>query len=361
MHKHSSPTTRLLAWYDLHQRTLPWRMIGDQAPDPYHVWLSEIMLQQTTVAAVIPYFARFLTLFPTIEALANAPSEHVMQAWAGLGYYSRARNLHACAKKIVTQYNSEFPRTAHDLQKLPGIGVYTSAAIAAISFGEQIVAVDGNVERVISRFYALDESLPSAKSQVREKAQALMPPTRCGDMVQALMELGATVCTPRQPACHECPWHSDCLAFERGTPAAFPIKTPKKAAQHRFGIAYIVTRTHADNREILLRTRPPKGLLGGMAEVPTSEWLTHQPDHASYQEPFFEGTLRTGSWIRHEGHVKHIFTHIVLMLSVVSQHVPENTPAPEGMRWVNVQQLNNEPLSNLMLKVLSHAHIKGDA
>ena len=370
----TSPTARLLAWYDVHKRVLPWRALSGDMPDPYHVWLSEIMLQQTTVASVIPYFITFLQLFPTLKALADAPTEQVMRAWAGLGYYSRARNLHHCAQELIRDYQGQFPKSAQELRALSGIGDYTSAAIAAIAFGEPIVAVDGNVERVISRFYALSTPLPAGKAMVRQKAQALMPTpdqnkaSLCGDMVQALMELGATICTPKNPACDVCPWHIDCMAYALQTPTAYPLKKPKKPAQNRFGIAYVATRGEAHDCEVLLRTRPPKGLLGGMAEVPTTDWtsknasepeILSQPECAPIENMASCNDQNKSQWELCDGQIKHVFTHITLRLYIKKAHFHNHTPALDGMRWVKLCDLTHEPLSTLMKKVLNHAQIGG--
>ncbi|MFL5235780.1 MAG: A/G-specific adenine glycosylase, partial [Microvirga sp.] len=263
----------LLAWYDRHRRDLPWRAKAGVPPDPYRVWLSEIMLQQTTVAAVKPFYERFLQRFPTVARLAEAPVEEVMQAWAGLGYYSRARNLHACAKAVAEGHGGRFPDTEAGLRRLPGIGAYTAAAIAAIAFDRPAAAVDGNVERVVSRLFLVETPLPKAKPAIRDLAEALVPAGRPGDFAQALMDLGATICTPKRPACALCPWMRPCRARAEGLQEAFPRKTPKAEGAVRRGAVFVALR--ADGA-VLLRTRPPEGLLGGMAEPPTSAWA---PDY----------------------------------------------------------------------------------
>ncbi|MFL4987837.1 MAG: A/G-specific adenine glycosylase, partial [Microvirga sp.] len=263
----------LLAWYDRHRRDLPWRAKAGVPPDPYRVWLSEIMLQQTTVAAVKPFYERFLQRFPTVARLAEAPVEEVMQAWAGLGYYSRARNLHACAKAVAEGHGGRFPDTEAGLRRLPGIGAYTAAAIAAIAFDRPAAAVDGNVERVVSRLFLVETPLPKAKPAIRDLAEALVPAGRPGDFAQALMDLGATICTPKRPACALCPWMRPCRARAEELQEAFPRKTPKAEGAVRRGAAFVALR--ADGA-VLLRTRPPEGLLGGMAEPPTSAWA---PDY----------------------------------------------------------------------------------
>jgi A/G-specific adenine glycosylase len=337
----------LLAWYDRHRRDLPWRAPPGEAPDPYRVWLSEIMLQQTTVAAVKPFYARFLKRFPTVGKLADAPVETVMQAWAGLGYYSRARNLHACAKAVVAEHGGRFPDAEEALRKLPGIGAYTAAAIAAIAFGRATAAVDGNVERVVSRLFLVEEPLPRAKPPIRDLAQTLVPAGRPGDFAQALMDLGATICTPRRPACGVCPWLSPCRARAAGLQETLPRKEPKAEGQLRRGAAFVAWR--ADD-SVLLRTRPPGGLLGGMAEPPTSAWATdYDPAKAMLDAPI------DARWRRLPGTVKHVFTHFPLELTVFFAKVGAATPAPEGMRFAPRADLTEEALPGVMRKVLAHA------
>ncbi len=265
----SPQPTALLAWYDRHRRRLPWRALPGQHADPYRVWLSEIMLQQTTVKAVAPYYIRFLERWSDVGALAAAPLDDVLKAWAGLGYYARARNLHACARAVVEQHGGKFPASEEALRALPGIGAYTAAAIAAIAFDQQATPVDGNIERVIARLYAIETPLPAAKPEIHERAVALTPPRRAGDFAQAMMDLGATICSPKNPACALCPWNDVCVARARGDAETFPRRTPKREGALRRGAAFVVRR--ADGK-VLVRTRPAKGLLGGMTEVPTTEW-----------------------------------------------------------------------------------------
>jgi A/G-specific adenine glycosylase len=229
----------LLAWYDANRRELPWRARPGQVSDPYRVWLSEIMLQQTTVAAVGPYYARFLQRWPSVEALASAPLDDVLAAWAGLGYYARARNLHRAAQIVTQELQGDFPPDVEGLRQLPGIGAYTAGAIAAIAFGAREIAVDANAERVLARFFAIEESLPKAKPRLREVGQSLLPQERAGDFVQALMDLGATVCTPRSPACRECPWMADCRARALGIAERLPHKAPKRARPLKRGVAFV--------------------------------------------------------------------------------------------------------------------------
>ncbi|MBX6747845.1 MAG: A/G-specific adenine glycosylase, partial [Acetobacteraceae bacterium] len=258
------PAAPLLAWYDRHRRELPWRVAE---PDPYRVWLSEVMLQQTTVAAVGPRFERFLHRFPSVQALAAAPEAAVMEEWAGLGYYARARNLHACARAVAAA--GGFPRDVGGLRALPGIGAYTAAAVAAIAFGEAVVPVDGNVERVVARLFTVEEALPAAKARLAALAQGFMedPAARArpGDFAQGLFDLGATICTPKAPACALCPWRGECAARRRGIQAELPRKAPKRARPLRHGAHFLLT--DAGGR-LLLRRRPPRGMLGGMLELP---------------------------------------------------------------------------------------------
>jgi A/G-specific adenine glycosylase len=341
----------LLAWYDRNRRMLPWRAAPGETPDPYRVWLSEIMLQQTTVKAVAPYFARFTVRFADVGALAAAALDDVLKLWAGLGYYARARNLHACAQAVVAHHGGRFPATEAELAALPGIGPYTAAAIAAIAFDARAAAVDGNVERVVARLFAVADELPAAKPTLRRLAQTLVPALRAGDFAQALMDLGATICTPKQPACALCPWTAVCAVRARGDAESFPVKAPKREGRMRRGAAFVVQR--ADGA-VLVRTRPPKGLLGGMTEVPTTEW-THDFNDADAlaAAPRLVRTKR--AWRRRPGAVTHVFTHFPLQLVVYAGEVPAGTAAPKGTRFVARAELAGEALPNLMRKVLAHA------
>ncbi len=339
----------LLAWYDRHRRKLPWRALPGETPDPYRVWLSEIMLQQTTVRAVGPYFASFTARWSDVRALAAAPLDDVLKLWAGLGYYARARNLHACAKAVVERHGGCFPQSQAELAALPGIGPYTAAAIAAIAFDAPAAAIDGNVERVMARLFAVEAYFPAAKPDIRRLTEGLVPAQRAGDFAQALMDLGATICTPKKPACALCPWMEHCVARARGDPETFPLKAPKKEGRLRRGGAFVVTR--ADGF-VLVRSRPPKGLLGGMTEVPTSEWLAGQDiDTALEQAPALKDLTR---WHRKAGVVTHVFTHFPLELVVYTAFVPARARAPEGMRWVPIATLAGEALPNVMRKVIAH-------
>jgi A/G-specific adenine glycosylase len=344
----------LLAWYDHHARVLPWRARGGTRTEPYRVWLSEIMLQQTTVKAVAPYYARFLSLWPDVAALAAAELDDVLRAWAGLGYYARARNLHACAQAVVERHGGAFPETLDALRALPGIGDYTAAAIGAIAYDAPAVPVDGNVERVVTRLYAVDEELPAAKPRIKDLAGALLPPQRSGDFAQAMMDLGATICTPKKPACVLCPWSEPCIARARGEQETYPRKAPKREGKLRRGAAFVALR--ADDH-ILLRTRPDKGLLAKMTEVPGSDW-THdfEIEDALDAAPRLRGKPK---WRRLAGTVSHVFTHFPLQLTVFAATVPRGTPAPDGMRWVKLAQAGDEALPNVMRKVLAHALDKG--
>ena len=344
----SKPEARdLLAWYDRHRRDLPWRARPGEAADPYRVWLSEIMLQQTTVTAVKPFYERFLKRFPTVKKLAEAPVEKVMQAWAGLGYYSRARNLHACAKAVVEAHGGRFPDTEEGLRSLPGIGAYTAAAVAAIAFDRPAAAVDGNVERVVSRLYLIEAPLPKAKPLIRDLAQGLVPAERPGDFAQALMDLGATICTPKRPACGICPWMAPCRVRAAGLQETLPVKAPKAEGTLRRGAAFVALR--ADD-SVLLRTRPPSGLLGGMSEPPTSDWA---PDY-DLAKAMLDAPL-DARWKRLPGVVRHTFTHFPLELTVFLARVAAGTAAPEGMRWAPRRGLGDEALPGVMRKVLAHA------
>jgi A/G-specific adenine glycosylase len=305
----ASPAKKLLAWYDRHRRELPWRAKRGERADPYRVWLSEIMLQQTTVQAVGPYFKKFLTRWPNVKKLAAAPLDDVLAAWAGLGYYARARNLHCAAKVVAEELGARFPQTAAELQKLPGIGHYTSGAIAAIAFDEREAAVDANAERVIARLYAVDEPLPAAKVKLRALTQSLVPEKRAGDFAQALMDLGATICTPKRPACNNCPWNEECEARKRGIQETLPVKGAKMARPLKRGAAFVVRDT---NGAVLLVKRPEKGLLGGMLQPPLGPWTENflSKKEALSQAPF------PAEWKKLSGIVRHGFTHFELEIEV---------------------------------------------
>jgi A/G-specific adenine glycosylase len=341
----------LLAWYDRHRRALPWRALNGERPDPYRVWLSEIMLQQTTVRAVAPYYLRFLARWGDVHALAAAPLEDVLKAWAGLGYYARARNLHACARAVVELHRGVFPATEAELRTLPGVGDYTAAAIAAIAFDVPASPVDGNIERVVARLFAVEQPLPGAKPQLRALARAITPVRRAGDFAQAMMDLGATICTPKRPACALCPWNESCAAFARGDAETFPRRTPKREGALRRGAAFVARR--ADGY-VLVRTRPAKGLLGGMTEVPTTEWSADFEERDALKSAPRLVARSSIAWRPVPGVVRHVFTHFPLELLVYVAELPSKTHAPSSMRWVRIAELGDEALPSLMHKVVLH-------
>jgi A/G-specific adenine glycosylase len=348
--------TALLAWYDRHRRRLPWRAAPGERSDPYRVWLSEIMLQQTTVKAVAPFYARFLARWPDVGALAAAPLDEVLKAWAGLGYYSRARNLHACARAVVERHGGAFPADQDALRALPGIGAYTAAAILAIAFDAPAVPVDGNVERVVARLYTVETPLPAAKGEIARLACTFRPPQhRAGDFAQALMDLGATICTPKKPACSLCPWNQSCAAHARGEAELFPRRTPKREGVLRRGAAFVARRSDGC---VLVRTRPARGLLGGMTEVPTTEWSKDFDGSKALEDaPRFSPAPggKTIPWRRVLGVVRHVFTHFPLELVVYMTDVPPHARAPAGTRWVALENIAGEALPSLMRKVVAHA------
>ena len=352
----------LLAWYDRHRRLLPWRPPAGERADPYCVWLSEIMLQQTGVKTVGPYFLKFVARWPDVDALGRALLDDVLRMWAGLGYYSRARNLHACAVAVRRDHGGVFPDSEQALRALPGIGPYTAAAIAAIAFGRRTMPVDGNIERVVSRLFAVEQPLPQAKPLIQQLATTLLADsragdeksragdaaTRAGDSAQALMDLGSLICTPKKPACALCPLNGDCVVRARGDQELFPRKAPKKTGALRRGAAFVVTR----GDQLLVRTRAEKGLLGGMTEVPVSDWLAVQDDKVALkQAPPLKGISR---WHRKAGVVTHVFTHFPLQLVVYTASVAARTRAPQGMRWVPVATLKDEALPKVMRKAIAH-------
>src|ERR1700710_2726770 len=365
-HENAARPALLLAWYDRHRRRLPWRPLPGVSADPYRVWLSEIMLQQTGVKWVAPYFEKFVARWPSVNDLGRASLDDVLRMWAGLGYYSRARNLHACAVAVLRDHRGAFPDTEEGLRALPGTGPYTAAAIAAIAFGRRTMPVDGNIERVVSRLFAVEEPLPQAKPLIQQLAATLLGAgdvqsragdaesragdvkSRAGDSAQALMDLGSSICTPKKPSCALCPLNDDCAARARGDQETFPRKAPKKSGALRRGAAFVVTRSD----QLLVRTRPEKGLLGGMTEVPGSDWLAAQEDKTALkQAPVLKGIAH---WHRKVGVVTHVFTHFPLELVVYTASVAARSRAPEGMRWVPIATLKDEALPNVMRKVIAH-------
>jgi len=339
-------SAELLIWYDRHARAMPWRVppAARQAgtrPVPYHVWLSEVMLQQTTVAAVKSYFIAFTDRWPTVEALAAAEDADVMAAWAGLGYYARARNLLKCARVVASDYGGQFPSQAADLIKLPGIGPYTSAAIAAIAFDTPATVLDGNVERVMARLHDDPTPLPGAKSVFMAYAEALTPVARPGDYAQAVMDLGATICTPRNPACGICPWRAPCKARAAGTAPDLPRKAPKQPKPVRHGVAYVAQRTDG---AWLLEERPDKGLLGGMLGWPGSDW-----SDAPQPAPPLEA-----DWATIPGDVRHTFTHFHLILEVHTARVGLEA-TPTAGRFRPADSFRPSDLPTVMRKVFDLA------
>ncbi len=327
---------------------LPWRAPPGERADPYRVWLSEIMLQQTTVTAVQPYYARFLARFPTVEALAAAPQDSVMSLWAGLGYYARARNLHACAQAVVARFGGRFPDEEAALRTLPGIGDYTAAAVAAIAFDRPAAPLDGNWERVVARLFAVETPLPAAKPELKRLAGRLVPQRRPGDFAQAMMDLGATVCTPQKPRCLLCPLQAHCAAAAAGVAEDLPRRLPKAARPTRRGWVFHLTRPDG---ALLLQRRPPKGLLGGMMELPGTPWRPApwgEAEALAHAPP-----LAGGAWRQLPGQVSHTFTHfhLELLVSVGRGAAPASAPA----RWVAADALDTAALPSLMRKVLRKA------
>ena len=343
---------RLLAWYDRQRRNLPWRARPGERSDPYRVWLSEIMLQQTTVAAVGPYYVAFLKRWPSVKALAEAPIEEVMSAWAGLGYYSRARNLHACARLVVERFAGGFPDSEDALLALPGIGPYTAGAIAAIAFGKRAAPVDGNIERVLARFYAVREPLPRAKPRLKALARDLAPRERAGDFAQAMMDFGAMICTPKTPACDDCPWADDCAGRALGIAPALPYREAKPARPLKRGAAFVVI---SSDDAVLLRRRPPKGLLGGMHEPPMSPWEEDFPANASKLVPV------KAPFRKLPGLVRHGFTHFELELEVYRAEGVAPRAAPAATEWAPLRDLKRFALPTVMKKVIAHAVADRDA
>jgi A/G-specific adenine glycosylase len=343
----------MLAWYDRDRRELPWRSAPGEQSDPYRVWLSEIMLQQTTVKAVLPRYTVFLRRWPNVEALADAELAEVLAAWAGLGYYARARNLHACARVVADQHGGKFPGGEAELRKLPGVGAYTAAAISAIAFGQLATPIDGNIERVVARLFAVTMPLPEAKPEIKVLAESLTPDRRPGDFAQSLMDLGATICTPRRPACGLCPVRADCRGYAEGLTEALPYRAVKGERPVRRGLAFVALR--ADGA-VLLRERPPRGLLGGMLETPCSPLEEAGPLRKSVRDH----APLTADWRKVSGTVEHTFTHFHLQLKIYRAAVgldakPNRAAGPERCRWLKLRELSGAALPSLMRKVIRHA------
>jgi len=337
--------TQLLAWYDENRRDLPWRAKAGAKPDPYRVWLSEIMLQQTTVQAVASYYAKFLARWPDVAALAHAPLDEVLATWAGLGYYARARNLHAAAKVVAQEMGGRFPDTAEGLRTLPGVGTYTSGAIAAIAFDRPEAAVDANAERVLSRLFAVDEPLPKAKARLQALCQSLVPDKRAGDFAQAVMDLGSLICAPKRPACARCPWSKRCEAHRLGIAEDLPRKAQKPARPLKRGAAFVAQDTTG---AVLLVKRAERGLLGGMLQPPLGPWTEEfpSPREALLQAPF------RAKWKKLPGVVRHGFTHFELEIEVYATHLAVH-PKIAGVRWVG--DLGSVALPTVMKKIVAHA------
>jgi A/G-specific adenine glycosylase len=333
-------SNQLLLWYDSNKRDLPWRR---NKPNIYHVWLSEIMLQQTTVVVVIPYFEEFIRRWPTLEALAAADLDAVLHAWQGLGYYARARNLHTCAQLVASKYDGHFPENEKELLGLPGIGPYTAAAIAAIAFAKPAAPVDGNIVRVISRLKKLHTPLPSLRAEVGEILPALIPAERPGDMVQALMDLGSAICKPAKPLCHQCPWRGPCAAFAAGVAGQLPKRAAKKRKPVRYGVVFWIERPDG---HVLLRRRAEKGLLGGMMEIPSTDWREQEWDNqeAIKQAPVF------ANWASVPGTVAHTFTHFHLRLRVLRGRTSQ-AQVNTGI-WSAPDQFADHALPSVMKKVI---------
>lgn len=341
-------SSELLDWYDRSRRDLPWRALPGETPNPYRVWLSEIMLQQTTVAAVAPRFERFLSRWPTVTDLAAAEDADVMAEWAGLGYYARARNLLKCARVVAEDHGGRFPSEETDLAQLPGVGPYTAAAVAAIAFGRKATPVDGNIERVTARLFNIGAPLPAAKPEIKARAQAMTPDGRAGDFAQAMMDLGATVCLPRRPRCLVCPLADRCAARHAGVEADLPAKAPKRKKPTRAGVAYWVER--ADG-QVLLRRRQAKGLLGGMAELPSFGW---SDDDA----PAAVESLAP-AWRELTQPVRHTFTHFHLELTVRTGEASVDAAAPQGCYWIPLARLSAAGLPSVIVKA-AKAALAGD-
>ncbi|MDD9991810.1 MAG: A/G-specific adenine glycosylase [Rhodospirillales bacterium] len=339
----------LLGWYDRHRRRLPWRTAPGVRPDPYRVWLSEIMLQQTTVPVVAGYFQRFLERWPTLESLALAELDDVLHAWQGLGYYARARNLHACARQLATDHGGHFPTEEKALRALPGIGRYTAAAIAAIAYDRPATVVDGNVERVIARLRAVESPLPAAKPKLYALAAELTPEARPGDYAQALMDLGATVCTPRNPGCLACPWQSVCEGRARGLAESLPRRAPKRQRPLRHGVSFWLMRTDG---AVLLRRRPDEGLLGGMIELPTTPWRD-EPWNLAEASAHAPQPL---TWQALPEPVRHGFTHFEIELLVAAAEIEGGSAnESDGAIWCPPARFSEHALPTLTRKLVRYA------
>ncbi|MGI4851525.1 MAG: A/G-specific adenine glycosylase [Janthinobacterium lividum] len=341
--------TALLAWYDKSGRNLPWRVKGGRHPHPYHVWLSEIMLQQTTVATVKSYFEKFIAKWPHLEDFAAASMDDVLHAWQGLGYYARARNMVKCAQVVVSDHQGKFPETAVELETLPGIGPYTAAAVASIAFEDHVTPVDGNVIRVLSRIFAVQTPIPQSVKEITTLAKTLTPQTRTGDFAQALMDLGATICTPRKPSCLICPWQSFCQGFQQRIAQDLPRKLPKSVKPTRYAVAFIISN---DQDETLFGRRPETGLLGGMMEIPTTAWRSepwHDLHEAYACAPF------DCQWQADTRKAFHSFTHFNFDITVVRGRFESSLTIddlPSSLKWVKLEDFTKLALPTVMKKIL---------
>ena len=342
--KRKALAARVLAWWDKNRRALAWRAAPGETPDPYRVWLSEVLLQQTTAQAATPYYQAFIAKWPQVQDLAAAPLEAVMSAFAGLGYYSRARNLHGCAREIARR-GGEFPVEEADLRALPGVGAYTAAAVAAIAFGRETLPVDGNIARILARLVALEEPIARARGQIAAAARALAPSARPGDFAQALMDIGATLCRPRNPNCDACPLAQDCAAFQTGAPEAYPRRAPARLRPNRRGAVFFA---HRSDGAFLARRRPPHGLLASTIELPSTPWTSKDAGGG------IAGAAPVAAhWRRLPGEVEQVFTHFALSLTVYAAEF--HGAAPAGCFWINPDAVGAAGFSSMMRKAVEHA------
>jgi A/G-specific adenine glycosylase len=339
----------LLDWYDHNRRIMPWRALRGERPDPYRVWLSEVMLQQTMVATVGPYFQKFVKRWPTLDDLATASLDDVLRLWAGLGYYRRARMLHQCAQTLHAEHDGVFPSSEKALQALPGFGPYTTAAVRAIAFDKPANVVDGNVERVMARVFAIRDAMPKGKAKLREAAATLVPQERCGDYAQALMDLGATLCTPRSPKCDLCPWMKVCQARALGVQDTLPRRIKAKVKPVRRAVAFVLFNGKG---ELLLRRRAPHGLLAGMMEPPSSPWLEHDMPSLIASLPF--APVKAG-WIVLPGLVTHVFSHFTLEVKVATAKGSMTSLGQVPGDWVLPENVESEAVPSVMKKIIKHA------
>lgn len=330
-------SNNLLKWYDQHHRHLPWRANPGKKPNPYHVWISEIMLQQTTVPTVIDYFNRFIQKWPSVQALATASLDDILHTWQGLGYYSRARNLHKCAQTIATEYNGHLPQTEKELLKLPGIGPYTAAAILSIAFDQPAPVIDGNIERILSRLFIINTPISKAKNILNDKITSLTPHNRPGDFAQAMMDLGSSICTPKKPNCANCPIQNYCKAYDKNTMENYPIKADRKPKPKKYAYVYLI---YNDKGQVLMEKRPPKGLLGGMIGFPTSEWALEKPGKKDLKDLGWSNLCVTSITIQHT------FTHFHLFLTIVTGRSNQTIGT-----WVCETELKDYAIPTLMKKV----------